>query len=151
MCITFSSKNIHLIKDLELICLKLGYKSLGIKKGKTCYLLSLSTKSFLTIYNDIINISPLPILKKQKRLELGLKLLKKRYIHFDVKKEIINFLKIKPMTIPELCENIVARRNNIDDHLNKLRRENIVELSSKKAKEKGGAFIWKLSSQKKNH
>ena len=145
LSVKFSSNNTKLLHDLELICLKLGYESLGVRNCKSCYVLSLSTKSFFNIYNDITGISPLPITKKQKRLELGLKLLKKRYKHFDVEKEIINLLKVKPMTVYQLCEKIVARRNNIDSHLNRLKRESVVTICSNKARGSGGAFIWKLA------
>lgn len=147
LSVKFSSNNLKLLYDLESICLKLGYESLGIRNCKSCYVLSLSTKSFLNIYNDIMSISSLPIPKKQKRLELGLKLLKKRYIHFDVGKEIINLLRVKPMTVSQLCEKIIARRNNIDNHLKELKRKNIVAICSNKARGCGGAFIWKLACQ----
>jgi len=142
LSINFSSNNFKLLNDLKSICFNLDYEPLCIKKGKTCYVLSLSTKSFLKFYNDIMSIAPLPIIHKQKRLELGLKLIKKRYIHFDVQKEIKNLLKIKAMTISELCEKITARRNNINNHLNKLKEKNIIEICSNKVK---GEFIWKLS------
>ncbi|MFH0867858.1 MAG: hypothetical protein V1831_00965 [Candidatus Woesearchaeota archaeon] len=148
LSVKFSSNNLELLYDLESICLKLNYESLGIRNCKSCYVLSLSTKSFLNICNDIMSISPLPILKKQKRLELGLKLLKKRYIHSDVGKEIIELLKVKPMTISQLCEKIISRRNNIDNHLNKLKTKNVVTTCLSKARESGGGFIWKLAYQK---
>ena len=92
----------------------------------------------------MMSIAPLPIIKKQKRLELGLKLLNKRYIHFDVQKEIISLLKSSPMTSSELCNKIIARRNNINNHLNQLRNKNMVEICPNKAKGKGGEFIWKI-------
>ena len=126
LSINFSSNNLKLLNDLKSICFNLDYEPLDIKKGKTCYLLSLSTRSFLKFYKDIISISPLPIIHKQKRLELGLKLLKKRYVHFDVQKEIICLLETKPMTTSELCEKIISRRNNINNHLNILKRKNIM-------------------------
>ena len=148
LSVKFSSNNLKLLYDLESICLKLGYECLRIRNCKSCYVLSLSTKSFLNICNDIMSISPLPIPKKQKRLELGLKLLKKRYIHFDVGKEIINLLSVKPMTVAQLCEKVIARGNNINDHLNRLKREKIVTVCSRKARGSGGAFIWKLADQK---
>lgn len=147
LSVKFSSNNLHLLQDLELICSKLGYKTLSIKKCRTCYMLPLSTKSFLKIYNDLMSIAPLPIIHKQKRLELALKLLNKRYIHFDVKSEIVNLLKIKPMTTSELCEKIIARRNNINNHLHQLKRKNLVEICSEKLRGKGGEFIWKLNYQ----
>lgn len=144
LSIKFSSNNLELLKDLEIICLKLGYKALPIKHGRSCYQLSLSNKSFLDFYNDITRISPLPIVKKQKRLELGLALLNKKYIHFDVEREILKNLEKGPLTRPQLCELIVARRNNIIHHLIKLKQKNVIQLSKQRAKGQGGGFIWEL-------
>jgi len=110
----------------------------------SCYQLSLSNKSFLDFYNDVTTISPLPIIKKQKRLELGLILLDKKYIHFDVENEIIKNLEKGPLTRPQLCELIVARRNNVIHHLNRLKQKNIIQLSKQRAKGQGGGFIWEL-------
>ena len=146
LCIKFSSANLKLLQDLERICTKLDYKSLGIKKGKTCYLLPLSTFSFPKIYKDIMSIAPIPIIEKQNRLELASKLLNKRYVHFDVKKEILHLLSRKPMTTSELCKIIVARRNNIHNHLNQLKKRSRVEVCFEKSKGKGGEFIWRISS-----
>lgn len=101
-------------------------------------------ENFLNFYNDILSISPLPIIKKKNRLELGLKLSYKKYIHFDVETEIIENLKKEPMTRPQLCELIVARKNNIDNHLSKLRQKNIIKLCNQRAKGQGGGFIWEL-------
>ena len=144
LSIKFSSKNLALLNDLKEICLKLGYKTLPIQNGRSCYQLSLSNKSFSDFYHDTISISPLPILRKQKRLELGLLLLSKKYVHFDVESEIIRNLEKKPMTRPQLCELIVARRNNICFHLDKLKQMNIIRLSKERAKGQGGGFIWEL-------
>ncbi len=151
LSVKFSSNNLNLLHNLESICLKLGYQSVGIRNCKSCYALSLSTKSFLDICKDIMSISPLPITKKQNRLELGLKLLKKRYVHFDVEKEIINLLKVRPMTVYQLCEKIVARRNNIDCHLKRLKKVNAVTTCSNKARGSGGAFIWKLTCSNEHY
>jgi len=144
LSIKFSSNNLELLNDLKEICLKLGYKTLPIQDGVSCYQLSLSNKSFLDFYNDMISISPLPIVKKQKRLELGLLLLNKKYIHFDVESEIIKNLEKGPLTGPQLCELIVARRNNIINHLMKLKQKNIVQISKRRANGQGGGFIWEL-------
>ena len=144
LSIKFSSNNPELLNDLEIICLKLGYKTLHIQHGRSCYQLSLSNKSFLDFYSDITSISPLPIIKKQKRLELGLVLLNKKYIHFDVESEIIKNLTKGPMTRPQLCELIIARRNNVIHHLNRLKQRSVVKLSDQRAKGQGGGFIWEL-------
>ncbi len=142
--IKFHSNNLNLLNDLKIICLKLGYKTLPIKRGRTCYTLSLSNKSFLNFYTDVKSISPLPIVKKQKRLELGLELLNKKYVHFDVEYEIIKNLEKGSMTRPQLCGLIVARRNNIIHHLTRLRRKNVIKLSNQRANGQGGGFIWEL-------
>lgn len=144
LSVKFSSNNPELLNDLKIICLKLGYKTLPIRHGRTCYVLPLSNKNFMEFYTDIMNISPLPIVKKQNRLELGLKLLNKKYIHFDIENQIVNNLRKGPMTRPQLCELIVARRNNIIHHLNRLNQKNIIQLSKQRAHGQGGGFIWEL-------
>lgn len=53
--IKFHSNNPKILNDLKIICLKLGYKTLPIRHGRTCYTLPLSNKSFLDFCNDILD------------------------------------------------------------------------------------------------
>lgn len=81
--ITIYSKNKALLEDIREIAIKCGYKCYKIKEkyayGKfDCYRFNISSESYETLYNDIINLSQnLPtcgLAHKMKRL--------KRQIHF---------------------------------------------------------------------
>ena len=65
-------------------------------------------------------------------------------VNTDVESEIVKNLAKEPMTRPKLCELIIARRNNIIHHLNRLKQKNIIKLSKQRAKGQGGGFIWEL-------
>jgi hypothetical protein len=140
----FTSGNPNLLKDLLKICNSLEYKCLKIKKTNNVYQLYLSSKSYLKIYTDIINIGKLPIKDKQERLELGHKLINNKFDFSKLNKKILKELSNNPMTLTELSKELIIGRKILWKYMNKLKERNLVESKSKRTG-KGGAHIWRLN------
>jgi len=141
--ITFTSKNILLLKDLIEICKKLDYKCCKIRKTWTAYEFTIGSESLKQVYTDLMKISPLSIDYKQKRLEFGVKILDYKKNFSNIKGEILEALEENPLTNVELSHKIACRARAAWGYLKELERDGLIK--GEKVAGRHGAYIYELA------
>lgn len=145
------SGNFNLLKDIEEIVLKLGYKSWGIKEkyryGKlNSYRLNLPQESSQLLYEDIKELAKefptCGLVGKLKNLKWMVKRTKRKWRRRKIgvtKKLIIDLLKKKEYSTTELAAKLNIKPSSTREHLRQLEKRKLV----KKTK-RGRKFLWKV-------
>lgn len=139
--IYFTSANKRLLQDLKRICTLLEYSCGKLEKKTRTYSFCILTKSFLKAYADIIQLGKLPIPEKQKRLELGVRLVTQEKDLSKLNEDILTHLHQRPMTNVELSLSLGISAMTIWGRLKKLEKENKV-LRKNGRVGKGGAIVY---------
>jgi predicted transcriptional regulator len=135
----------YLLSDLLKVCNKLEYKCQKLRKSNNTFYLNISPDSFEKVYNDLIDIGPLPIKEKQELLDLGMEIIKNKPNFKKLNEQIIEKLKHKSSTKLDLAKKLFINTKTIGERLLKLEKGGIVKKLNR-TNGKGGPQLWDINS-----
>ncbi|HLG24210.1 MAG TPA: winged helix-turn-helix domain-containing protein [Candidatus Nanoarchaeia archaeon] len=141
--IIFCSGSMKLLEDLKQICEMLEYKCQNIRKNGGTYYLNISPDSFTKVYKDLTLFGNLPISEKQKRLDLGLKIINNSPNFRNLDNKILALLK-EPKSTLDISRELLVNSKTINERLKKLQKLGLAERNPVRNLGKGGPFNWKI-------